>query len=413
MKLHIPLFILGIAMLISFASAYTVTSLTISPSGTVTPGTTESLSYTIQEPTGQNANNIVMTTTLNSPQWSYIVYVNGQPNGQTQSQANKVTISSFLLSYKSTDSVTIGVTLSGTIPSTVSSSTQTALQIYETDSNGNQIGTPYSQTISVASVSQTTQTSIPTTIVATTSSGSFSATLHSSMMTTTNDNGELNSGAAVSGQFQIGYSNGFPNSRELVFSTDLANPTWIPTITVNGVVSSMPAVTGQTLQINGGELSPTSTSNCALSVNLIGTAPTVSQSTNIAIYSIAEKDYQGNSQTISSHSATINPISSTAAQITTNPSQTTTSVISQQSSMTPIIMQTTSVPFTYSVTSPPATYQINTTPTESVNQLIADQNKKIDEQNTLIAEQNSKISQQNGLLDQIIQLFKGLFGMKS
>ncbi len=138
--------------------AYTVNSMAINPSsGALTPGTTVDLSYTVQEPSGQSTtNDLVMYTQLGSPQWSYIIYVNGNPTAPTQSQSKTLTISGFLLTYKSSDDVSIGVTLSGVAPTVTQTSNQTLVQIYEDDSNGNQIGTPYTQTAMVVNTNDIT-----------------------------------------------------------------------------------------------------------------------------------------------------------------------------------------------------------------------------------------------------------------
>ncbi len=138
--------------------AYTVNSMAINPSsGALTPGTTVDLSYTVQEPSGQSTtNDLVMYTALGSPQWSYIIYVNGNPTAPTQSQAKTLTISGFLLTYKSSDDVSIGVTLSGVAPTVTQTSNQTLIQIWEDDTNGNQIGTPYTQTALVVNTNDIT-----------------------------------------------------------------------------------------------------------------------------------------------------------------------------------------------------------------------------------------------------------------
>jgi len=138
--------------------AYTVNSMAINPSsGALTPGTTVDLSYTVQEPSGQSTtNDLVMYTQLGSPQWSYIIYVNGNPTAPTQSQAKTLTISGFLLTYKSSDDVSIGVTLSGVAPTVTQTSNQTLIQIWEDDTNGNQIGTPYTQTALVVNTNDIT-----------------------------------------------------------------------------------------------------------------------------------------------------------------------------------------------------------------------------------------------------------------
>ncbi len=125
--------------------AFTVNSMVINPnSGALSPGTSVDLSYTVQEPSGESTmNNLVMTTALTKPQWSYIIYVNGNPTAPTQSQSETVDISSFLLEYKSSDDVSVGVTLSGATPAATQTANQTLVQIWEEDSNGNQLATPY------------------------------------------------------------------------------------------------------------------------------------------------------------------------------------------------------------------------------------------------------------------------------
>jgi len=137
--------------------AYTVNSMTINPSGALTPGTTVDISYTVQEPSGQSTtNDLVMYTALTSPQWSYIIYVNGNPTAPTQYSSKTLTISGFLLTYKSSDDVTVGVTLSGTAPSVTQTSNQTLIEIYEDDSNGNQVATPYVVTTLVVNTNDVT-----------------------------------------------------------------------------------------------------------------------------------------------------------------------------------------------------------------------------------------------------------------
>jgi len=157
-----------LVFLVSAASAYTVNSISISPSGTLTTGTTVDLSLTVLEPTGNtNANNLVMYTALANPTWSYTIYVNGAPNGVTSSTASKVTISSFLLDYRSNDTVSVGVTLEGTAPPVSQTSNQNIFEIYEIDSNGNPVGTPYIQSASVIGSTVTAATPTQTTLVTT------------------------------------------------------------------------------------------------------------------------------------------------------------------------------------------------------------------------------------------------------
>jgi len=137
--------------------AFAVNSMSITPSGVLTPGTAVDLSFTVQEPGGQSsANDLVMSTALTSPQWSYIIYVNGNPTSPSQSGSSTLDISSFLLTYKSTDDITIGVTLTGNAPTVTQTSNQTLISIWEDDSNGNQVATPYTQTALVVNTADVT-----------------------------------------------------------------------------------------------------------------------------------------------------------------------------------------------------------------------------------------------------------------
>lgn len=124
--------------------AYTVNSMTVTPSGTLTPGTTVDISFTVQEPSGSTTtNSLQLYTQLDKPAWSYVVNVNGVANGLTESSGKTITINGFLLTYKSSDDVSVAVTLEGTAPTVTQTAKQTLIQINEVDSNGNLGSTPY------------------------------------------------------------------------------------------------------------------------------------------------------------------------------------------------------------------------------------------------------------------------------
>jgi hypothetical protein len=158
LKRLIIILALLVLLLPAVSEAYTVNSMTINPStGALTPGTAVSLSFTVQEPSGSSTmNDLILNTALKNPQWSYIINVNGNPTSPTQSGSATVDISSFLLEYKSSDDVTVGVTLSGTAPSVTQTSNQTLISIWEEDSNGNQVATPYTQTALIVNTNDVT-----------------------------------------------------------------------------------------------------------------------------------------------------------------------------------------------------------------------------------------------------------------
>lgn len=130
---------------VSMAS-FTVNSLSISPSGTLVPGTTVDVSFNIQLPSGASSqNSLQLYTQLEKPKWSYVINVNDVANGATTASTKTVNINSFLLTYKEDDDVSVSVTLEGTAPSVTSTSNQTLIQVSEVDSNGNTGSTKYVQ----------------------------------------------------------------------------------------------------------------------------------------------------------------------------------------------------------------------------------------------------------------------------
>lgn len=120
------------------------------------------------------------------------------------------------------------------------------------------------------------------------------------------------------------------------------------------------------------------------------------------------------SQTISL-SGVASPVTSLTTLTTPTPVQTTvlaTSIATTQTTATPPPIQTTVLTTSIATTQTTAiiTSSPNTTTTESLRDLIKEQNEKIEAQNSLIAEQNRKLSEQNDLLSQITGYFKKLFG---
>jgi uncharacterized membrane protein len=140
---------------VSMAS-YSVNSMSISPSGTLTPGTTVDLSFKIQLASGSTQNSLQMYTQLENPKWSYVINVNDIPNGLTEAGSKTVTINSFLLTYKSGDDVSVAVTLEGTAPAVTQTSNQTLIQISDVDSNGHASDTKYTQTAMVVNTNDVT-----------------------------------------------------------------------------------------------------------------------------------------------------------------------------------------------------------------------------------------------------------------
>jgi hypothetical protein len=132
-------FLLGyfifIISIVSVTSAVTINSFQISPGGPQPEGTPVSLSFNISVPSGASSvNDLQLSTILDNPNWSYVIFVNDVGNGETISRTKTLTINSFLLTYKSGDDVRVNVTLTGTAPADDVS--QPLLEISEVDSTG-------------------------------------------------------------------------------------------------------------------------------------------------------------------------------------------------------------------------------------------------------------------------------------
>lgn len=110
---------------------------------------------------------------------------------------------------------------------------------------------------------------------------------------------------------------------------------------------------------------------------------------------------ESNSRTNTTAIITSGQTPATTFTQTVTVSKTTLQTVTITASATPTITVTPSLIQTMTVSA---------TPTKSVQDLLNEQNKKIDEQNKLIAEQNKKIESQNDLLTQFMSKFKSIFG---
>jgi len=118
-------------------SAISVSSLTINPSGQMTPATPVIVSFRIEN-SGifPSDGEIQMYTDLEEPNWTYTIIVNGIENLRPVLQGQTLTISGFELNYKTHDEVSVRVTLEGKAPIVSSTSNQIIIRISEVDSDG-------------------------------------------------------------------------------------------------------------------------------------------------------------------------------------------------------------------------------------------------------------------------------------
>jgi hypothetical protein len=144
MKKITKIIILAAALLVictSPVSAFTVESYVQDPSGPLAPDTPVTVSYTIgfvpaSGATFPSDNDLVMTTELARPNWTYALILEGIENKKGPVPGQTLELSGFELSYPSSIkglNETVRVTLTGTAPGTITPTSKKVLDIYEID----------------------------------------------------------------------------------------------------------------------------------------------------------------------------------------------------------------------------------------------------------------------------------------
>ncbi|WP_321508183.1 hypothetical protein [uncultured Methanoregula sp.] len=164
-KLVIPA-IVFLAVCIPLVSAWNVDSYTIDPSGPLAPDTLVNVSFNVGFPTNSSQttfpvrSDLVMTTDLINPTWSYRIMTSDGGSAVTPGFTNQtLDLGGFLLSNKGRVSQVMSVRLTGTTPGVSTTSPATILNIYEVGGTGSIITS--SQVIQTAVVSGPDQISPP------------------------------------------------------------------------------------------------------------------------------------------------------------------------------------------------------------------------------------------------------------
>jgi len=126
--------------LISGVSAFSVAKQTIDPPGTLQPGDTVNISYTVYAASGvafSSYDDLQFVTLLDNPVWSYTIMVNGVENVRPREIGRTLTIAGFELGYRNQDEVIVQVVVKGTIsPTSTLGETKTLVKIQELDARG-------------------------------------------------------------------------------------------------------------------------------------------------------------------------------------------------------------------------------------------------------------------------------------
>jgi len=141
LKWFLLLFVLVAAL--PAVSALSVSTVSVSPSGDFTPGTTVTASFTIDFSTSGDEtfpadDYLTLSTDLDNPNWNVVLVLNEIDNPQPVDNAKTIDLSGWVLSYDPDDvEESMRVTLTGTAPSVTSTTEKTIVEVSQLDSNGN------------------------------------------------------------------------------------------------------------------------------------------------------------------------------------------------------------------------------------------------------------------------------------
>lgn len=153
--------VIALILFIPAVSAFDVEGMTVDPSGSMTPSTPVTVSFKVgfaasSGDTFPSGSDLVMTTDLNDPKWTYTIILDGVENPRNPLGGKTLDLSGFELSYPSKVDESIRVTLEGTAPTVDTTTLKDMVRIKELDSNGN-IVTNVNQSALVINTGDVTQ----------------------------------------------------------------------------------------------------------------------------------------------------------------------------------------------------------------------------------------------------------------
>jgi hypothetical protein len=125
-------------------SAFAVSSITVDPSGSLTPGTPVIVTFKIDmsasgDETFPSADELQMSTDLDSPKWAYSLVLDGVDTPQPANSGRVLSVSGWILSYPSTVEESMKVTLQGNAPTVTQTTNKTMIKVTEYDSRNNPV----------------------------------------------------------------------------------------------------------------------------------------------------------------------------------------------------------------------------------------------------------------------------------
>jgi len=145
-SLKLALFCCTLLFLAHGVAAFTVGSVSVTPSGYLYPGNSVNVSFTVYAASGAafpSYDDLQFITELDDSTWTYSVVWNGVKNTRPVTGGRMLTVSGFELGYEDEDEVDVQVILQGTLPAgSVLGANKTLVKIQELDARGYSI--PYS-----------------------------------------------------------------------------------------------------------------------------------------------------------------------------------------------------------------------------------------------------------------------------
>ena len=125
-------------------SAFAVSSITVDPSGSLTPGTPVIVTFKIDmsasgDETFPSADELQMSTDLDSPKWAYSLVLDGVDTPQPANSGRVLSVSGWILSYPSSVEESMKVTLQGNAPTVTQTTNKTMIKVTEYDSRNNPV----------------------------------------------------------------------------------------------------------------------------------------------------------------------------------------------------------------------------------------------------------------------------------
>jgi len=135
---------ISLVVCIQAVSAFSVSSISIDPSGSLTPGQQVLVSFKVDfagdgGSTFPAGGELDLSTDLDKPKWTWTLLLDGVENPRPTETGRQLALSGFELSYPSKVEESVRITLEGTAPSVTQSTNKTIIRILETDSNGNPV----------------------------------------------------------------------------------------------------------------------------------------------------------------------------------------------------------------------------------------------------------------------------------